>query len=498
MILVFSFQDLKVVLKYLGVLLIFFSLVFLAPLIVALCFGEYSHIIDFLIGFFVTINSGLLLLLFFRTTRQPNWIQGTMIVGMLWLVCMFLAALPLYLSGHYGSYLDACFEAMSGFATTGLTLSQDLETMALSMNFFRHLLMFVGGQGIIIVALSILFKPGSSSLSMYYAEARQEQIAPGLINTARFIWKVSLVYFLLGTAAFWLVLVREGFPLYRSLVYSMCTFMACFDTGGFAPFSQNIAYYHSFRFEIVACFFMILGAMNFALHYALWHGRRREILFNMEARTFLVGMFIMFLFVGITFPYNSYFRVFREGFFLLLSAHSGTGFSTVLAEDFFFSWHSVGIMFIIVAMSFGGGICSTTGGIKLLRIGVLYKTIKMYIKQAMSPPYSYVGSRYHHLKSVPLEEDVIKSSFAIFFLFVFCFFVGTVIAMLLGYETLAALFESVSATCNVGLSSGITSPLMPATLKVVYILQMWLGRLEFIAVIAIIYYFVSLKWRRRR
>ena len=357
--------------------------------------------------------------------------------------------------------------------------------------------MFVGGQGIIIVALSILFKPGLSSLSMYYAEARQEKITPSIINTARFIWKVSLVYFCLGTISFWTILINEGFPVGKSLIYSMCIFMACFDTGGFTPFTQNLSYFHSFRFELLACIFMILGAMNFALHYALWHGRKKEVFKNMESRTFIMGMLIMFLFIGVTFPYKTSLRIFREGLFVLLSAHTGTGFSTVLAEDFFYSWKNVGIMFIIVAMSLGGGVCSTTGGIKLLRVGVLFKTIIMYIKQSISPPHAYVSTRFHHLKLIPLEENMIKSAFAIFFLYGFCFFIGMIAGMLAGYEPLASLFESVSATCNVGLSSGITSPFMPAFLKLVYIIQMWMGRLEFIAIIAIIYYFMSFRWRKR-
>jgi len=210
-----------------------------------------------------------------------------------------------------------------------------------------------------------------------------------------------------------------------------------------------------------------------------------------------MGMVLMFLVIGWNFPHKSHWRIFREGFFLLLSAHTGTGFSTVLSEDFFSTWKSVGLIFIILAMSFGGGMCSTTGGIKLLRIGVLFKSVLVYIRQSLSSPHTYVGTSFHHLKEIPLEDNIVKGAFVVFFFYLLSFFVGAVVGVGLGYDFLPSLFESVSATCNVGLSSGITSPSMPTLLKTIYIFQMWLGRLEFVTVLGMFYYFLTLRFSGR-
>ena len=489
----FTLEDVKVIFKYLGVVLVILSFIFLLPVIVGIAFGEKNALYDFLIGFFITLDSGLLLITIFKTQHPLNWTTSVFLVPLVWLGAMVFSAIPLYLSGHYLSFLDACFETMSGFATTGLTLVKDLETLSLSHNFFRHLIMFVGGQGIIIVALSVLFKPGLSSLSMYYAEARQEKILPSIINTSRFIWSASLIYLVIGSTSLWFVLFKEGFPLWRSLIYSLCIFMACFDTGGFTPFSQNISYFHSFYVEIICALFMILGATNFALRFAIWRGDRKEFFKNIEVRTFLFNMVILFLLISLFLPYKNPFRVFREGFFLLLSAHTGTGFSTVMPQAFFENWQVLSILFITLAMSFGGGICSTTGGIKLLRIGVIFKSISLYIRQAISSPHAYLSSRFHHLKDNLLEDVFVKGAFVITFLYLASFIIGTCAGVFFGYDLLASFFESVSSTCNVGLSSGITNPYMPNLLKVIYILQMWLGRLEFVAVMGIWYYLIFLR-----
>jgi len=123
------------------------------------------------------------------------------VVSLSWLVAMVLGAIPLYLSGHWKSFLDACFDAMSGFATTGLGLVQDLDHLSYAHNLWRHLTMFLGGQGIVVIALSFFVRGFSGAFKMYVGEARDEKIMPNVINTSRFIWLVSIVYLILGTLA---------------------------------------------------------------------------------------------------------------------------------------------------------------------------------------------------------------------------------------------------------------------------------------------------------
>jgi trk system potassium uptake protein TrkH len=146
---------------------------------------------------------------------------------------------------------------------------------------------------------------------------------------------------------------------------------------------------------------------------------------------------------------------------------------------------------VIFGMMIGGGMCSTTGGIKLLRLGIIFKSFFMEIKRWMMPFKSVYKESYHHLNDVILEDQKIKTAFIFSAMFLVVYVVGAIIGMCYGYPALSSLFESVSATANVGLSMGITNPVMPPGLKITYILQMWMGRLEFLAVFVSIGFFLS-------
>ncbi len=150
------------------------------------------------------------------------------------------------------------------------------------------------------------------------------------------------------------------------------------------------------------------------------------------------------------------------------------------------------ILSVIFAMMIGGGVCSTTGAIKLMRVGIIFKSMVMEIKRWMMPFRSVFRDRFHHLQDVILSDKRIKEAYIFTAIFLLTYAVGAVVGVFLGYPPLAALFESVSATANVGLSVGITSPTMPNVLKVVYILQMWCGRLEFLSVFVSVGFLLSL------
>ena len=183
--------------------------------------------------------------------------------------------------------------------------------------------------------------------------------------------------------------------------------------------------------------------------------------------------------------------MFRKGFYQLISAHSGCGF-TNLASGELNHFPALGLLAIIFAMMIGGGICSTTGGIKLMRVGIVFKSFFMEIKRWMMPFRAVYKDRFHHLQSLVLSDKRIKEAYLFFFIFIFTYAAGAIIAMGFGYPASEALFESVSATANVGLSVGITSPAMPLVLKLVYIFQMWAGRLEFIAIFVSLGFILSL------
>jgi trk system potassium uptake protein TrkH len=484
-------KDFSTIFNILGRLTLGLSLFMLIPLIVALGKREFSPFFDFLISFFLSTSLGFLLLIFFPIKKEVSWVHAFFTVSFGWLLYSFLGALPLYFSSHFAGFVDAWFEAMSGFTTTGLTLNQDLDHISFAHNMWRHLTMFIGGQGIILASLSILTSARPIAVGFYLGEARQEKIMPNVFATARFIWKVSFVYLILGVATFGIILLRRGLPLQKAFFHALWLFFAAFDTGGFAPHAQNINYYHSISLEIATVVFMVLGAMNFNLHFWMWTKSKKEIFKNFEIRTLLFTFFSLLILFYFSLKGAGKFLIFRKGFYQLISAHLGCGF-TNLSRGELTGFSSLSLLMIIFAMMIGGGICSTTGGVKLMRVGIIFKTFFAEIKRWMMPHRSIYKDSFHHLQDITLSERRVKEAYIIFTLFLFTYIGGAIAGVILGYPPLFSLFESVSASANVGLSVGITNPSMPLALKIFYIFQMWAGRLEFLSIFVSLGFIVSL------
>jgi trk system potassium uptake protein TrkH len=488
-------QDLKIIGFYLGKIILGLAFTMLVPIICGIAFRETNPALDFVIGLEISLLFGLILVTLCSTEKDLNWMQGMIVVSLSWLAAMVLGAIPLYLSGHWKSYLDTCFDAMSGFATTGLTLAQDLDHLSYTHNLWRHLIMFIGGQGIVIVALSFFVKGASGAFKMYVGEARDERILPNVIHTSRFIWLVSMVYLILGTTALGIVGTLNGMQPVNAFFHGACIFMAAFDTGGFTPQSQNILYYHSLPFEIVTITIMILGAINFKLHYHLWTGKRREIFRDIETVTLFLTVMATFVITaaGLTQlgTYQKATVLFRKGFYQLVSGHTGTGYMTIYARQFINEWNHLALVGVICAMAFGGAVCSTTGAIKMLRIGIIFKALLEDIKRIILPERAIVVQKFHHIKEVFLEDKQVRAALLITLAYIILYALGALVGMFFGYPFLDSLFESTSAAANVGLSCGITSVGMPTALKLTYIFQMWAGRLEFMSIFTLIGFFVA-------
>ncbi len=483
-------EDIKAIGYYLGKIIIGLAFTMAVPIGIGILFVEINPTLDFLISIEISLLIGLLLTTICRTEKDLNWMQGMVVVSLSWLVASILGAIPLYLSGHWNSYLDACFEAMSGFATTGLTLAQDLDHLSYAHNMWRHLIMFIGGQGIVIIALSVFVKGLSGAFKMYVGEARDERVLPNIINTTRFIWLVSIVYLVLGSLALGLVGISNGMKPVNAFFHGVCIFMAAFDTGGFSPQSQNILYYHSLLYEVITMVIMLLGAINFKLHYHLWMGNRREIFKNIETVTLFITIMVTFFITALGLKqlntYPEAIVLFRKGFYHLISGHTGTGYATLYAKQFVNEWGNLALVGVICAMALGGGACSTTGGIKMLRVGIIFKALVQDIKRIILPEKAIIVQTFHHIKEVFLEDKLARSALMITLAYLILYGIGAIVGMWFGYPFLDSLFESTSAAANVGLSCGITQVGMPAALKITYIIQMWAGRLEFMSVFTLI------------
>lgn len=481
-----NLDDLRNIGYYLGKIIIGLGLAMLVPVAAGIVFKEINPTLDFLISAEITLIFGMLLTEFCRSRQELSWAQGMIVASLSWLAAMVLGAIPLFLSGHWNSFLDACFDAMSGFATTGLTLVQNLDHLSYAHNLWRHLIMFIGGQGIVIIALSFFVKGAVGAVKMYVGEARDEKILPNVVHTSRFIWLVSIVYLILGTLSLAIAGSLNGMKPVNAFFHGACIFMAAFDTGGFTPQSQNILYYHSMSYELITVIIMILGAFNFKLHYCAWAGNRREVFKNIETKTLFITVMITFSIAAVGLAqmgiYPKAMLLFRKGFYQLISAHTGTGYQTIYPAQFIKDWNHLALVGIICAMALGGAVCSTTGAIKMLRIGIIFKALVEDIKRIMLPERAIVLQKFHHIKEIFLEDKQVRSALLITLCYLVLYGLGTLAGSFFGYPFLNSLFESTSAAANVGLSCGITNAGMPHALKLIYIFQMWAGRLEFMSI----------------
>lgn len=497
-------KDFPMVLNLTGYFLYYFSYVLLVPTLVAAFMMEWGNVIHFAFTFFCFLSLSLFLMTTFKSCRETKWLHGMASTALSWLIIMVLSAIPLFFSGHFGSFLDACFDVMSGITTTGLSLVKDMDHLPISVNIWRHLLIFVGGQGLIVLSLVFLSPLGVGFQAMV-GEGKDERLLPNIRETSKAIWVISLWYLLIGTIMLTVSGVFEGLSVPWSLFHGVCVYMSAWGTGGFAPQSQNLIYYHSPWIEGFAIVFMILGCMNFGIHYQIWYNNRKELFRDIETKTIVatISLTTILLTYGLLKDsiYQTMMPLLRKGLFLLLSAHTGTGQMTIYSRQFVTQWGDIGLLAIILAMVFGGYASSTAGGFKAIRIGLLAKGVASDIKRYLFPRNSVIVDKFHHFSDIVLTDKLVRSAVTIIVLYLITHLVGAIGGMIAGFPLVDSFFESVSATANVGLSCGITSPSMPGFLKVIYIVNMWLGRLEFTAVFVFFAYLfqeISGRWHHEK
>jgi trk system potassium uptake protein TrkH len=497
-------KDFPMILKLCGYFLYYFSFILLIPILIAFFMAEWGSLIQFSFTFLCFLCLSLFLISTFKSCRETKWVHGMASTAICWIVVMFISAIPLYFSGHFAQYLDACFDVMSGITTTGLSLVIDMDHLPISVNVWRHLLIFIGGQGIIVMSLVFLSPLGVGFQAMV-GEGKDERLLPNIKETSKAIWVISLWYLLIGTIFLSIAGVFQGLSVPWSLFHAVNIYMSAWGTGGFAPQSQNLIYYHNPWIEGIAVLFMILGCMNFGIHYQFWFKSRKELFRDIETKTMLVLVSITTILLTIGLLKDSIYSTFapllRKGLFLLFSAHTGTGQMTIYSRQFITQWGDLGLLVIILAMIFGGSASSTAGGFKAIRVGLLFKGIVSEIKKFLFPRNSVVIDKFHHFQDIVLTDKIVRSATTIIILYMTTHLIGTIGGLMAGYPLADSFFEAVSATANVGLSCGITNPAMPAFLKVIYILNMWLGRLEFSAVFvffAYLFHEIVGRWHREK
>ena len=416
--------------------------------------------------------------------------QALAVTGFAWIVLAFFASVPLFLSGHYATYMDALFDGVSGLTTTGATVALDIDHFSNADNMFRFMIHLVGGLGLIVVALSLGIFGKRSGSSLYTAEGRSEHVVPNVVQTTQLILRITLVIIFIAAVVLTALCISIGMEPVRAVLQSIRLAISAFTTGGFAPMAESVSYYNSIPIEVFLMLLMILNRSGFVVHAEVWKGRLQSFFGDIEIRTMLIWLLVMTVVVAASLSASALFSdlpaMIRRGLFMVVSAFSTTGFQNVTTNQLTTVFSSGAFLALALIAAVGGSAGSTAGGVKLHRVGIIFKSIVSTVKEAVSPSSARVVVSYNHLGRRVLSSDAVKEAMTVFVLFVITYSVGALVGIAHGYEASQAIMESVSMTSNGGIITGIVTPGMSPSLEAFYIFQMWAGRLEFVTLLAVL------------
>lgn len=499
----FSLYDLRVIGHYLGTLTQLFAALMAVPFITALVFQEWEPAERYLLGIGIALVIGTLLQFLRIEPGRLGRRQALAVTGFAWIVLAFFASVPLFLSGHYATYMDALFDGVSGLTTTGATVALDIDHFSNADNMFRFMMHLVGGLGLIVVALSLGIFGKRSGSSLYTAEGRSEHVVPNVVQTTQLILRITLVIIFIAAVVLTALCISIGMEPVRAVLQSIWLAISAFNTGGFAPMAESVSYYNSIPIEVFLMLLMILGSISFVVHAEVWKGRLQSFFGDIEIRTMLIWLLVMTVVVAASLSASALFSdlpaMIRRGLFMVVSAFSTTGFQNVTTNQLTTVFSSGAFLALALIAAVGGSAGSTAGGVKLHRVGIIFKSIVSTVKEAVSSSSARVVVSYNHLGRRVLSSDAVKEAMTVFVLFVITYSVGALVGIAHGYEASQAIMESVSMTSNGGIITGIVTPGMSPSLEAFYIFQMWAGRLEFVTLLAVLAEIIaSLAPRKRR
>ncbi len=477
-----SKREAKTILHFTGNTLIFLAVAILIPIIIAFIYNEPRYIIPFLISAIISAIIGFSLSKLCKAEMKLNLKSAMIFSTIIWLVACAIGALPYYLAGEL-SFLNAYFEAMSGFTTTGFSMYSNLDVVSYTMNFWRAFTQWIGGLGIIFLLLALLRSTGVDVMRLYLAEGREEKVVPSIRHSTRIIVYIYLFFTVIAIVLF----LIAGMPIFDSIFHAF----TALSTGGFGMHNTSLLYYNSVWIEIAAMIIMIIGATNYALHYTVLKGNWKEYFKDIETK--VAYSLIIISTILVTFVlYNNHvygndlLLNFRFALFQMVSAITTTGLQTAFYPDLLSKWIGLGTFFLTILMIIGAGSLSTGGGIKWLRFGVLLKGIYWQVKSFILPGKAVMPKKIHHVTDLKITDDVLRITGAFVFTYFVIYIVSVIIVLIYYSDISRVIFEVASALSNVGLGSGIITPDSPALVKIVFIVDFWMGRLEIWPVLLLI------------
>jgi len=482
-------MHIKVIFRVIGLLVMVFSLTLIPPIIVSLIYQD-GVINAFLLALLINLVGGFCMWLPFRGHKKELRIRdGFIITVLFWFVLGLFGAFPFMLTDFRAlSFTDALFESISGLTTTGATILSGIDTMPKSILFYRQQLQWLGGMGIIVLAVAIMPMLGVGGMQLYRAETpgpvKDSKLTPRIAETAKALWYIYASLTIACALGYW----AAGMSLFDAISHSFSTVAI----GGFSTHDASIGYYDSPIIELICIVFMLISAINFGLHFFAW--RAKSILHYFKDPEVKFFLFILFCTISITTFVLAFTASYdwsiaiRFALFESISIATTTGFST---EDFS-SWPGA-LPFLLVVTSFAGGCASSTGGgMKVIRILLILKQGFRELQRLIHPnaiiPVKLGGKA--------ISERVISSVWGFFSAYLLVYLALMIGLMSVGLDQLSA-WSAVAATLNnlgPGLgqvSANFSSISDPA--KWMLCFSMLLGRLE---VFTLLVLFTPMFWRR--
>jgi trk system potassium uptake protein TrkH len=482
-------MNIVLVLNFVGAVLIFSSLFMLLP-ILASVLVKGNDLIALSVSFLATLSSGGLL--YFLTKRKRKielkHRDGFSVVTMSWLAMSFFGCLPYILSGITPSFTSAYFESMAGFTTTGASVLSGLESMPKGILMWRSLSQWMGGMGIIVFSIAILPMLGTGGTQLFKAEVPVigvEKLKPRILDTAKSLW-----YIYAGlTVVLAVLLFLAGMEIFDALCHAFTT-MA---TGGFSTKSASIAYFSNAYIDIIITVFMFFAGINFALHFYALRGKFSKFTNSTEFKFYCMVIFLSILVVTVYLMVSGYTSIqdaLRDASFQVVSIMTTTGFATADYE----LWPILIQMLLLCLMFFGGMIGSTGGGMKQVRVLLMFKQAYRELYQLIHP---------HALTILKLDgknvhKETLGGIWGFLFLFILIAVIATLFMTALDIDIITSSSAVISAMANVGPALGEVGPTdnysdIPAAGKWVLIFCMLMGRLE---IYTVVIFFVPHFWQK--
>ena len=460
----------RVILKYFGQLSLVLAVLTLVPLAVSLFFDEANISYRYAVVEMVLLLCGSALARL-RTPANLQANEGMVLVALMFALTPLLMSIPMMGSGL--SFIDALFEAVSGVTTTGLSTVPTLTGMPDTFLFSRAWMQWYGGLGIVVLSLALLIHPGLVAKGLA-AESEAEDLIGGTKEHARRVLKVYVILTAIGIAG----ALLAGMGGMDAVLYTM----ASVSTGGFAPHDSSLAPLNLAAQSWITLL-CLAGAIPLTLYYRVLRQRQRLPVDMLQLYSMIGAALITTLLLGASMrlldgmPWAD---ILKHAPILAFSAQSTAGFASMPVADL----DADSKLVLIYSMLIGGGAGSTAGGIKLLRLLIVFALFRVMILRACVPRHAVLEPT---LGNRQLQASEIQEAMLLILLFILVVAVSWLPFVVMGYNPLDSLFEVVSATGTVGLSSGVTSASLPPLLKGVLCADMLMGRLEIIAWLVLLY-----------